>query len=359
MFSQSTINKIICTGVALAFSTGVSVADEPPASEPQLNIRAKPVVRTPPDYPHRELVRGQQGWVELSYVVTEDGRVIDPVVEDSSGSRLFEKAALRTVEAWKYEPATVNGKPVQQCQTKVLISFAIEDNELQVSRGFYSDYRKIDKALLKGDAGKAQELLDEMSEAGGMTNAELAWYWSLRARHEGLAGDKPAQLEALRKATVSDGRWITEELYPGILLLRAVRELETGDYVEAIGSYEKLLETGSDLPEIEALGEMIQKVRRFADSDQMLAVPASIESENWRHRPLRRKFTLTQIQGTLDDLEIRCSWKRFVDKAREGVSWKIPESWGDCSIFVFGEPGSSFTLVEEPVASSAEQNSPT
>jgi hypothetical protein len=27
-------------------------------------------------------------------------------------------------------------------------------------------------------------------------------------------------------------------------------------------------------------------------------------------------------------------------------AWRIPPEWGDCSIYVFGEPGSTFQLLE-------------
>lgn len=42
-----------------------------------------------PDYPRGGLLRGQEGWVQLSFVVTADGRAIDPIVINSSGGAGF------------------------------------------------------------------------------------------------------------------------------------------------------------------------------------------------------------------------------------------------------------------------------
>ena len=40
--------------------------------------------QTQPGYPGKGVRRGQEGWVRMSYVVTPDGRAIDPIILDSS-----------------------------------------------------------------------------------------------------------------------------------------------------------------------------------------------------------------------------------------------------------------------------------
>jgi len=49
-------------------------------------VTAKPIKRIAPHYPRSELTQGRQGWVQLSYVVTTAGEIVDPVVENSSGT---------------------------------------------------------------------------------------------------------------------------------------------------------------------------------------------------------------------------------------------------------------------------------
>lgn len=69
-----------------------------PAVEPKL------IKVVQPQYPQEALMRGLEGWVDVSLQVTAAGDVIEPRVEDSSRGRLFNKAALAAVEQWKYEP---------------------------------------------------------------------------------------------------------------------------------------------------------------------------------------------------------------------------------------------------------------
>ena len=175
------------------FATALAATAANADDASQYRTHAKPVERPAPRCPVHELRRNQQGWVVRSYVVTDDGRVVEPVIEESSGSRAFEDAAVNTVKSWRYEPACMNGEPVRRCKTKVRIAFAIQSAQDKVSRKF-------------------------------------------------------------------------------------------------------------------------------------------------------------DVDGDLGDLELRCEWQRFVDQAREGVTWNIPGNWGDCSLVVYGKAGATFKLFEVPAS---------
>lgn len=321
-------------------------------------VSAKPVKRPAPRYPATELRRGQQGWVQLSYVVTADGEIVDPVVENSSGSDAFEKEALRTVKRWAYEPATWDGKAVQQCHTKVMITFALDGAGTGVTKKFYRRYKKIDGAIDDGELAKAQEMIDGAVEDLNLSLSETAWLWTARARIAGLKGDKVAQLAALRKATGNNGKWVDPKVYPNLLILRTALELEEGNLSEALDSHDRLVETKTDNPMLEKLDTYVSKVRDAVSSETVLSVSARIGKEeeckdcatNWHYHPLRRRFSIANVNGSLRDIELRCAWQRVVDKAREGSTWEVPEDWGDCSIIVFGEPGTTFDLLELPNA---------
>ena len=337
---------------AIALAAPAAYADD----VSQHRTYAKPVERPAPRYPVHELRRNQQGWVVLNYVVTDDGRVIEPVVEQSSGSRAFEDAAVYTVKSWRYEPARMNGKPVQQCKTKVRIAFAIQGAQDKVSRKFYVRYRNMEEMLEAGDIETASAELDTALQGEGMTLAEMSWLWALEARIAGMRGDKEGQLAALRRATAGASEWVTEDLLAGLLMTKTALELETGDFSAAMQSYDELRSTGSD--DTAQLEPFIEQVNALVASDDPFFAEARIgdnpncetcESQ-WQYRPLRRSIEITDVDGELGDLELRCEWQRFVDQAREGVTWNIPESWGDCSLVVRGETGSTFKLFELPAS---------
>jgi hypothetical protein len=66
----------------------------------------------------------------------------------------------------------------------------------------------------------------------------------------------------------------------------------------------------------------------------------------WLHALLRRTAGIEAVSGSLERVELRCDWRRVKAKPEKGRAWRIPPEWGDCSIYVFGEPGSTFQLLE-------------
>lgn len=69
-----------------------------PTDEPKL------IKMVQPQYPQEAMMRGIEGWVEVSLQVSAAGDVVAPRVEESSRGRMFNRAALAAVEQWKYEP---------------------------------------------------------------------------------------------------------------------------------------------------------------------------------------------------------------------------------------------------------------
>lgn len=69
--------------------------------------------QTRPDYPRDALQRGQEGWVKVSFTITEQGRIENPAIVSSRPRQIFDQAALEAIAKWRFRPKMVNGKPVQ------------------------------------------------------------------------------------------------------------------------------------------------------------------------------------------------------------------------------------------------------
>jgi len=76
------------------------------------------------DYPADALRRGVEGWVDVAYVVTAEGKVATIKVLDSSPKGMFDTAATRAVTRMRYQPAMQAGKP-GAVSTKLRISFRL------------------------------------------------------------------------------------------------------------------------------------------------------------------------------------------------------------------------------------------
>ncbi|MDW8479236.1 MAG: energy transducer TonB [Xanthomonadales bacterium] len=73
----------------------------PPQVESALTYRAY----VPPEYPREAWRRGLEGWVEVALSIGADGRVVDARVVASEPRGVFERAALRAVLQWQFEPS--------------------------------------------------------------------------------------------------------------------------------------------------------------------------------------------------------------------------------------------------------------
>jgi len=102
----------------IAIEPGDIAADDGIASlEPQAtsSIAQLQALRAPPPpYPAEAMRAGLSGTVELEILVGPDGRALDVRIVRSSGHRVLDQAARRTVlSKWRFVPAMRDGRPVE------------------------------------------------------------------------------------------------------------------------------------------------------------------------------------------------------------------------------------------------------
>lgn len=73
-----------------------------------------PLVRIPPRYPRMASRRNIEGSVRVAFTITKDGRVANPRVLSANPPGVFEKAALKAIKKWKFNPKIVDGQAVEQ-----------------------------------------------------------------------------------------------------------------------------------------------------------------------------------------------------------------------------------------------------
>lgn len=66
-----------------------------------------------PKYPEAAREEGVEGKVVFSIVIDEEGKVVEAEVVTSEPEGIFEETAREALMKWRYEPATVEGRPVK------------------------------------------------------------------------------------------------------------------------------------------------------------------------------------------------------------------------------------------------------
>jgi periplasmic protein TonB len=94
-----------------------------PVSMARVDGDALPIVKVTPAYPARALERGIEGYVLLQFTIDELGRVVDASVIDAQPRGVFDGAALKAVERFKYKPRVVDGRAIPVTGVQHLLTF--------------------------------------------------------------------------------------------------------------------------------------------------------------------------------------------------------------------------------------------
>jgi TonB family protein len=90
------------------------------------NVKAPKIVnKVQPEYPASAREAKIEGTVVVNTVIDEQGRVRNPTVAESSGNADLDRSAVDTVAQWTFQPATLDGKPVEVYYT-LTIRFALD-----------------------------------------------------------------------------------------------------------------------------------------------------------------------------------------------------------------------------------------
>ncbi len=96
----------------------------------EMPTQQMPVEETPDTSPAKAL----QGYVDLEFVVTEEGGV-ERIVVLQSTDPMFEPAAVKAAAKFSYKPRIVDGKPVAVSGVRTRITFELENEKEKESEG--------------------------------------------------------------------------------------------------------------------------------------------------------------------------------------------------------------------------------
>ena len=85
-----------------------------------------PIVRISPQYPRQALLNGIEGWVQIEFTITPEGRVSDPVVVEAKPRGMFDRAAIQAILRWKFKPRYIDGQAITRRASQV-IDFQLEE----------------------------------------------------------------------------------------------------------------------------------------------------------------------------------------------------------------------------------------
>ena len=305
-----------------------------------------------PASPRHRKRKMQAAWVELNYVVTADGRAIDPIIVNSSGGIDFENEVRKVIDSWRFEESPTGAElPHNVVETR----FLMRGRGKGTTRTFARHSLHIMKNLHSGNIEKARGVADTAVELGGWNLYESTILWLMLGRVEGEEGDEVEQLEMYQRAlAVSDARSLRKQ--GRMDLLEDIFELQSkfGHYAEAMDTYNALADVPGSDEVVERTRPRAEEILLMLENDDVLTANAAIANPCdcdggvplWSYTPARRVFSFANSSGIVKKFEARCERHRIGGTTAPDVKWALDDDWGFCQVFVFGEDGATFDFLE-------------
>jgi TonB family protein len=304
-------------------------------------VRSKRV--NPPAYPQNERRLGRDGWVHLNFMVDPQGKPYEIMVTDSTGNEELEKAAIKAAEKWEFEPATLQGVPIDSGHT-MKINFVLSGGSgadpsfIKAYKGFAAATKSKDRAL--ADAALAKMKVQNLYED--------AYYNLAQFEYARIWGTQAQQLTAIKRAIAEEGNanYLPKSTFVAGLDVLLGLQIKTNNFAGALETWKKL----QKLADAELLARwqpIIDKVIAIRGGNTPYAVEGEFgDTSSWYFPLFRKRFQIALTSGHVADIKLRCDKRYVFFKFDPQMLYSISDKYGACSMELVGDPGTKFQLIQ-------------
>jgi TonB family protein len=329
----------------LCFVAAVHAAEE---AQPPVAVETykgpKGIDLQPAPYPESERKNGAEGWVLVNLMIDPEGKPYEMAVADSTGNPVFDKAALAQVAKWRFEPATMNGKPID-ASSNVKLTFLLT-GETGMRPAFAKLYKDVLKAVEAGDRESADSKLARLE---ALNLYEDAFRGIARYMYCRKWGTQWQQLDALRRAIAGERspRYLPKDVFVSTLQAALSLEIRLQDYARALQTWETLSATGLDDTTRAKWQKSIDEIQALRTNDQAYAVGGDFgDQSSWFYQLLKRKFQIEVASGSIAEIKLRCDRQYVFFRFDPQLQYTISGSEQGCWMEMVGQPGTKFRLIQ-------------
>jgi TonB family protein len=324
----------------LLLATAVHAAE---ATPPAVDIYEGPkgIDVPPPTYPIGERQSRAEGWVIVNFMIDQQGKPYELSVADSTGNRVLNSAALEQVAKWRFEPATLNGKPVD-AGDHVKMEFLLTNIKRGTSFHFGNLYKQAVKAIEAGDRETADGKLALLKP---YNLSEDAWLGVAQYMYCSKWCMGSQQLAALRRAVADEKtpRYLPQPVFVSMLEAEVALELGLQDYAQALRTWETLKTNGLAEATRAKWQGAIDPIETLRTNDAAYAVMGEFgDQSSWFYELLKRKFHIEVVSGSISEIKLRCDQQYVFFRFDPTLQYTIPGNDKTCSLEMVGQPGTKF-----------------
>jgi hypothetical protein len=160
-------------------------------------------------------------------------------------------------------------------------------------------------------------------------------------------GDLHAAYDAIKHATDPRVPVLSDEDLKVALQYRNVIELQLGDMVAALETFERRKALGP-VADSDPMASRAATIAEALQGEAAIAIKAKVLEDNWRHVPSRRTFAISDVDGDIKGIRVECNRRSADLEFMAETEWTLPASWGDCTLMVQGRRDTEFTFYEFP-----------
>lgn len=300
-----------------------------------------------PRYPRKAHLMGREGWVKLNFMVGPEGRPYDITVVDASNEPGFGKEAMRAVKRWQYEPAHLEGTPID-AGSATMITFELSGGEPGEKRSFSKLFRELQSQLADNNRAGVEETLAAL-DTNRTSIYEEAFFNLARYQYFFRWGTSTDQLEALEKATAMDG---DRGFLPDATLTQALQntlalEMELGRLGHAEETAHQLLKRDIDEKTQTSLHEFLAEMADVRASKRRFHASGRFEKGvRDFYRLVHQSFAVTDIEGDIAELRLHCDkgYKGFIYEP--DMVYSINPEWRHCGLVLIGNPHTTYRILD-------------
>ncbi|MDG5497730.1 energy transducer TonB [Niveispirillum sp. BGYR6] len=338
----------------LLFSPAAADAQiAPTASHEHIDLGKK--VCKDSQFPQKERGKTGEGWVSFRTKLQEDGKLTDFKVIANAGNKVFVETALKNFSKCAFIPSVdENGKVVYL--ENIYFNYVFLQPDLQKNKEVNEKLEAIRQLIKEGKIEEANSSLETVEQDANrfvdLIDISLLYATLMKSK-----GRDDIALRYLQMVPVLDEPIESDPNAARVLSRRLDLELKMGLLASAEVTSSRLAKA-KPLPENATLLAELEKLRQLGASGQPMAITGRVPAEcrpmicdpakpSWEYVPVHRTVSLADAKGRLDQVILRCTRRTVTIPATTGNTWTLPAKLGQCAVEVTGEPGATFTLIDE------------
>ena len=293
---------------------------------------------------------GLEGWTWIHYEINTEGRVVEPLLINHSEKSRFIENAFELLEDLEFNPATLNGSPVESSRLMFLRHARNIGSDQNKSAGenFAEAYGEVIALIGKNDLDNAEQAIQTIKDDFKYNLVRQAWLAWVTAMLNFRDKDYDNYLYNLTVAGYLAEDYLSNKVTSKLYMNLFEMQMYSHRYLDAQDTIEKMINSDKVSIDNELADALSTRVEQRLATTEPYSVTLELGEGKWRALRLNRnKVTLHWEQNVISGLKLRCEGRNTdylssLENAHSPLT--IESEFDECVLLVKGTAGEQVTV---------------